>query len=140
MLALAEALRFWPAAGITSVAFAAAHYFSKPDETAADFVALTATGLFLCLTLLRTGDLRFAIGYHSMLDYAGLTVFGAPNSGNEGHVLADRLLATSISGPPWLTGGSLGVQASWLAPVITAILFGLFALTHRDPRGARERN
>lgn len=60
--------------------------------------------LLFCLTLRRTGDLRFAIGSHAASDFSGF-VYSVPVGGQ---FAQGRLLAASLRGPDWLTGGPAG--------------------------------
>ena len=133
-LTLATGMGFWPAAVLISALFAGVHYFFKPMENIADALSVGLIGVFLCLTLRRTGSLWWAIGFHFAFDYAALVVFGAPNTGNEGQSIADHLLASSWHGPDWLTGGPRGAEASLFVFVVIAALFVLFPRVYRTTR------
>jgi hypothetical protein len=126
LAALADGIGFWPASLVLSLVFAALHYFTKPMENVADALSVGLIGLFLCLTLRRTGNLWFAIGFHFAFDFAAIPFFGAPNTGNQGHPVDTRLLDSSFSGPDWLTGGARGIEASWLVFAVIAALFVFF--------------
>ena len=83
---------------------------------------------------LHAGEV-FAVGFHALFDYAALYIFGAPNSGNRGGTPIDtRLLSGTFHGPSWLTGGPLGVEASWLVFPVIALLFLFFDRIHRAVR------
>jgi uncharacterized protein len=131
LLTLAEAIGFWPAAIVLSLIFAGAHYFMKPMENIADALSVGLLGLFMSFTVLRTGAIWFAVGFHALFDYAAIFLFGAPNSGNGGHPIATKLLTGAYHGPAWLTGGPLGVEASWLVFPLIALLFVVFHFAHR---------
>ncbi len=136
-ITLASGMGFWPAAVLLSVGFGALHYFTKPHETLADATSVALIGLFLCLTLRRTGNIWFAVGYHAAFDYAALIVLASPNTGmgTGGERAVGHLLATTFPGPPWITGGACGMEASlFIFPVILA-LFALFH--HLYPGGGR---
>src|SRR5207244_40084 len=66
---LAQGMGFWPAAILISFLFGALHYFSKPYERWPDWASTGLLALLICLTLRRTGDLRFAIGFHAAFDF-----------------------------------------------------------------------
>jgi len=134
---LASGIGFWRAAALLSLVFGGLHYFLKPMENLADFASVGLIGLFLCLTLRRTGSLWFAVGFHAGFDYAALTVVGAPNTGNGGRPVGDHLLATTFTGPDWLTGGPRGIEASLLVFPVIAVLFVLF--DRRYPAAAAPR-
>ncbi|HKB78897.1 MAG TPA: CPBP family intramembrane glutamic endopeptidase [Thermoanaerobaculia bacterium] len=133
LITLGEAIGFWPAAIVISAIFAALHYFGKgPIENLADALSVGLLGLFMSFTVLRTGSIWFAVGFHALFDDAALYIFGAPNSGNhQGQPIATRLLSGGFHGPQWLTGGPLGVEASWLVFPVIALLFVVFHLLHR---------
>ena len=61
-----------------------------------------------------------------------LSLFGAPNTGNQGRPVSGHLLDGTFSGPDWLTGGVRGVEASGLVFIVIAAMFGLFHLRHRE--------
>jgi membrane protease YdiL (CAAX protease family) len=126
LFTLARGLGFWPGALLLSLYFGWIHYQEKPMETWLDFASVSLIGLFFCFTVRRTGDLWFAIGWHTTYNYGSLFVFGGPNTGNQGQPVAGHLLASSFHGPDWLTGGPMGPEASALIFVVIAALFALF--------------
>ena len=133
MFTLGDAIGIWPAAIVMTLIFSALHYFGKPHETVADALSVGLLGLFMAFTVIRTGSIWWAVGFHALFDYAALVLAGAPNTGNHGgQPLATRLLATSFHGKEWLTGGVTGIEASWLIfPVIAALFIG-FDRTHHS--------
>lgn len=134
---LARGMGFWPAAILMSVLFGALHFFLKPMENWVDATMVGLLGLFLCLTLQRTGNLRFAIGFHTGFDYVALNVLGAPNTGNDGKPIADHFLDTHFTGADWITGGPRGIEASAFMFVVIAALFAAALLRwRRTPRTA----
>ena len=133
LITLAEAVGFWPAAILLSALFGGLHYFLKPGENLADAFSVGLLGLFLCFTVLRTGAIWFAIGFHAVFDYAAIFIFGAPNSGNQGKPVATKLLTGGYHGAAWLTGGPLGVEASWLVFPVIALLFIGFSMLRYNP-------
>jgi membrane protease YdiL (CAAX protease family) len=136
-LLLGEAIGLWPAALVTSLIFALLHYFGKPGENLADALSVGLLGLFMAFTVMRTGSIWFAVGFHALFDYVALYVLGAPNSGNHaGQPLPTRLLTGGYHGPAWLTGGKLGIEASWLVFPIIAVLFIAFLFAPRKTQQA----
>ena len=103
-------------------------------ENLADALSVGLIGLFFCFTIRRTGNLWFAIGFHFAFDFAALSLFGAPNTGNQGRPVAGHLLDGTFSGPDWLTGGVRGAEASWLVFIVIAAMFVLFHMRHREAR------
>ncbi|HEY6867023.1 MAG TPA: type II CAAX endopeptidase family protein [Candidatus Eisenbacteria bacterium] len=135
---LTTGMGFWPGAILLSALFGAIHFFLKPMENVFDLASVSLLGLFLCLTLRRTGSLWFGIGFHFAFDWAALFVFGAPNTANEGKSVAGRLLDVHYTGPPWLTGGPLGIEASVMVFVVIAALYLLFNARYREKRWPAE--
>ena len=120
---LADGIGFWAAAILLSIGFGALHYFLKPHERWEDFVSTGLLGLFMCLTLRRTGSLAFAIGFHAAFDFANLFVWSGQNAGQ---YAVGHLLETRWQGPQWLTGGLLGPEASWMMFVVMVLMFSIF--------------
>jgi membrane protease YdiL (CAAX protease family) len=134
LFTLARGMRFWPGAILLSVFFGALHYFTKPMETWMDAVSVGLIGLFLCLTVRRTGDVWFAVGFHFTFNFTSMAVFGSPNTGNDGHPLSGHLLAGTFHGPAWLTGGPMGAEASAFVFPVIALLFLLLLRRFRTVR------
>lgn len=123
---LAQGMGFWPAAFLISFLFGALHYFTKPYERWPDWASTGLLALLICLTLKRTGDLRFAIGFHFAFDFGAIFVYSGPNGGQ---LAPDRLLTATFHGSDWLTGGKLGPEASlFVFPVIAAMFLGVHFL------------
>jgi uncharacterized protein len=120
LFSFSRRIRFWPAALFTSVVFGAAH-LGNPGENVLGILQVIAVGLLLCLTLRRTGNLWFALGFHAAWDWAETFFYGTPDSGVLG---VDRFLNSSVQGPNWLTGGSAGPEGS----VLVFFVFVLCAL------------
>ena len=125
---LTQGMGFWPAAFLISFLFGALHYFAKPYERWPDWASTGLIALLLCLTLRRTGDLRFAIGFHFAFDFGAIFVYSGPNGGQ---FAPDRLLTATFHGSDWLTGGKLGPEASLLVFPVIAAMFLAFHLLYR---------
>jgi uncharacterized protein len=128
---LATGIGFWPAAVLLSAVFGFVHLGSR-GESWVGGVSAGLFGLFLCLTLRRTGNLWFALGLHSGFIYGETFVYSVPNSGflSMGH-----LLNSSLHGPQWLTGGSVGPEASVMIFAVLALLFVSFDRFYRQGVG-----
>lgn len=125
---LTQGMGFWPAAFLISFLFGAVHYFTKPYERWPDWASTGLIALLLCLTLRRTGDLRFAIGFHAAFDFGAIFVYSGPNGGR---LAPDRLLTATFHGGDWLTGGKLGPEASLLVFPVIAAMFVAFHFLYR---------
>jgi membrane protease YdiL (CAAX protease family) len=113
---LTRGMGFWPAAIVTSLIFGLLHYGNQ-GETAVGLTSVVVVGLFFCFILRRTGSLWFAVGFHAAWDYGQTFVYGVADSGfpSVGHLFNSHFQA----GPKWLTGGTVGPEASWLVfPVL----------------------
>ena len=115
-----KAIGFWPASAVIAVVFAGIHYLLKAGENVSDVIALVSFSLLCCYSVLRTGNLWFAVGLHVAYDFVQLFVIGTPNGGQ---VPPGRLLDATFNGPAWLTGGSLGTEASWIAYPMDVLAF-----------------
>jgi membrane protease YdiL (CAAX protease family) len=119
---LATGMGFWPAAGLLSVIFAVMHT-GNPGETFIGLVAVAAIGLFFCLTLRRTGNLWFAVGFHASFDWGESYLYSVPDSGT---TVTGHLLNSSFHGSRWITGGTVGPEGSVLVYVVIALLWVAF--------------
>jgi membrane protease YdiL (CAAX protease family) len=119
---LSRGMYFWPAAALLSVAFGYIHG-GNAGESTTGLVATGLIGFFLCLTLRRTGDLWWAVGFHMAWDWGESYLYSVPDSGA---VLPGHLLNSSFHGPDWLTGGTVGPEGSYLVFVVIGALWVLF--------------
>ncbi|MGB9234331.1 MAG: type II CAAX endopeptidase family protein [Terriglobales bacterium] len=119
---LAKGMGFWPAAAMLSIIFGAIHGVN-PGEGPTGLIAVVAIGFFFCLTLRRTGNLWWAIGFHMAWDWGESYLYSVPDSGG---VARGRLLNSSLQGPSWLSGGTVGPEGSYLVFVVVAAVWVLF--------------
>jgi membrane protease YdiL (CAAX protease family) len=122
MFTLSQGIGFWPAALMLSTIFAALHFWN-PGETWIGLVAVAVIGLFFCLTLRRTGNLWFAVGFHASWDWGESYLYSVPDSGG---MVTGHLLHSSFHGSRWLTGGSVGPEGSVLLFVVIALTWVAF--------------
>jgi len=115
-----KSIGFWPATTLIALIFTAEHYFFKQGENIWDVITLISLSMLLSYTMLRTGTLWFAVGFHIAFDYMQLFVIGTPNGS---HLPVGRLLDVRFNGPAWLTGGVLGTEASFLMYPAIALLW-----------------
>jgi len=131
---LASGIGFWPAAFLMSGLFGLGHFFNS-NESALGSVAVVMFGLLLCLFLRRTGNLWCAVGFHLGYDW-GQMFFGVPDSGI---VPYHNLLGSTLSGPQWLTGGTVGPEASVLTPLALLVVALVFSRYYRGTRNQIQR-
>jgi membrane protease YdiL (CAAX protease family) len=115
-----KGIGFWPAAIVIALVFTADLYFYKTGENIWDVITLVSLSMLMCYTVLRTGTLWFAVGFHVAFDYMQLFLIGTPNGSN---IPVGRLLDVQFSGPDWLIGGVLGTEASFLMYPMIALLW-----------------
>lgn len=125
---LTESVGFWPAAILLSLGFGMLH-LENPGENWVGIFGAVAIGFFFCLTLRRTGNLWFAIGFHVAWDWGESYFYSVPDSGGKapGH-----LLRSSLQGPDWLTGGSAGPEGSVFLFVLLVLLWVVFIRVYRE--------
>lgn len=130
LFTLSTGVGFWPAAVLLSALFAVVH-LGNPGETWLGILNNGLIGLLFCLLLRRTGDLWMVVGVHAAWDWGETYLYGVANSGRtvEGH-----LFNSSISGPAWLAGGSVGPEGSVFC---TALLIALGFVACRLLREAK---
>jgi uncharacterized protein len=112
---LTTGLGFWPAALITCLLFAGGH-LSNPGENIIGVLEIVLIALFLCLALRRTGNLWFAIGWHMAFDWGESFFYSTPNSGIHA---TGHMLKASLMGSKWLSGGTVGPEASVFDLIVT---------------------
>jgi membrane protease YdiL (CAAX protease family) len=127
---LTTGIGFWPSAICLSLLFGAAHS-GNPGETKFGLFSVVLFGLLFCLFLRRTGNLWWAVGFHAGWDWGQTFFYGVADSG----LPADHSLFNSaFSGPRWITGGSVGPEASIFTVLVLAIVAILFHRAYREKR------
>lgn len=116
---LTTGIGFWPAALVLSGGFALIHLSNK-GENWVGAIGVFFAAMVLVLPLRRTGALWFSIGLHAGWDWTETFFFGVPDSGMQAH---GYLLNTSFSGSKWLTGGTVGPEASVVTLALLAVAF-----------------
>jgi membrane protease YdiL (CAAX protease family) len=127
---LSMGIGFWPSAFALSALFALAHV-GNGGETIAGLLSVVLFGLLFCLFLQRTGNLWFAVGFHAGWDWGQTFFYGVRDSGILPY---HNLFDSTFSGARWLTGGSVGPEASVFTPIVLLMAAILFAGLYRDTR------
>lgn len=123
---LARGIRFWPAALMLSGGFGLIHWRNGGEQWRG-LLAAALIGFFFCLTLRRTGNLWFAVGFHAAWDWGETFFYSVPDSGM---VSPGHLLSSSLRGADWLSGGSVGPEGSVVCFVVIAVTWIVFEKTH----------
>lgn len=119
---LSRGVGFWPAALLLSCAFGLIH-LRNGGEQWRGLLAAAFIGFFFCLTLRRTGNLWFAVGFHAAWDWGETFFYSVPDSGM---VAPGHLLSSSLRGADWLSGGSVGPEGSVLCFAVIALVWIVF--------------
>lgn len=127
---LTTGMGFWPSAVLLSALFGFAHA-SNPGESKAGLLSVVVFGLLFCLFLRRTGNLWWAVGFHAGWDWGQTFFYGVPDSGI---TATNNLFNSTLNGPAWLTGGTVGPEASAFAPIALLIVAIWFASRYRENR------
>jgi membrane protease YdiL (CAAX protease family) len=124
---LEQWLGTWLALASSALLFGFAHAFN-PGATPYSSLAITVeAGLLLGCAFMWTRRLWLPIGIHAAWNFTQGGIFGVAVSGNE----SQGLLQGELQGPPWLTGGAFGAEASVFALVFctaAAIVLCVLAL------------
>jgi hypothetical protein len=99
---------FWPTAIVLSITFGLVH-LTNQGENWVGAVSVILVGLLFAFTLKRSGNLWYAVGLHAGFDWAQSFLYSVPDSGE---LLRGHLSNAELRGPTWLTGGSVGPEAS----------------------------
>jgi len=130
---ICRAISFWPTAILSSAWFMYGHVGNE-GETVLGIIAAGLVGLALSYSLLKTGSLWFALGFHASWNFCQSFVFGFHDSGGKPPA---SLLSDTVNGSPLLTGGTTGPEASLL--VLPALLV-LLTIINRVATPACERS
>jgi uncharacterized protein len=125
---LTTGMGFWPTAILLSALFGLAHA-GNPGESKAGLLSVVLFGLLFCLFLRRTGNLWWAVGFHAGWDWGQTFFYGVADSGIPPY---HNLLGSVFNGPRWLTGGTVGPEASVFTPVVLGIVAILFTRVYRE--------
>lgn len=132
---LARGVGFWPAAITLSCAFGLTHLRNNGEHWPG-LIAAAFIGFFFCLTLRRTGNLWFAVGFHAAWDWGETFLYSVPDSGM---VSPGHLFSSSLRGPDWLSGGSVGPEGSVLCFVVVALVCVVFNKCYPSSRAALDK-
>jgi CAAX protease family protein len=125
---LSLGIGFWPAAIVSSVLFGLGHQGNSGEDWIGLF-NVGAFGLLACFLLRRTGNLWMPIGLHLAFDWGETYFYGVADSGQK---LPGHLLEPSLSGPGWLSGGTVGPEGSVLCTVLIVALWLVCAVWLRE--------
>jgi hypothetical protein len=108
---LSDGIGFWPSAVLLSALFGAVH-LGNPGEGWVGALSVMMFGIF-------------AIGFHAAIDYAETFIYSVPDSGM---LASTHLLNSSLHGPRWLSGGTIGPEGSVVDFALMLVAFFIVAL------------
>jgi hypothetical protein len=133
LFTLSSGMGFWPAAILMSIVFGAVHLLNTGENWMGG-LEIVIWALVMCLTVLRTGSMWFAVGYHAAGDFAETFLISVNDSGNAAR---GKLLHSTMHGPAWLTGGTVGPEASVFSYLSIALFALAFSLAVPQTRAER---
>lgn len=107
----------WTAILATSALFGLAHILNPGASWFSSFAIAVETGPLLAGIYMLTRNLWTAVGFHAAWNFAQGSIFGVPVSGGK----VSGLINATLAGPPLLTGGSFGLEASLFALAVGSI-------------------
>lgn len=127
---LEEWLGSWTALALSALLFGLLHILN-PNATllAAAAISIEA-GILLGALYMLTRRLWMAIGLHMAWNFTQGGIYGIPVSGLE----VEGLLFNTMQGPPLLTGGAFGAEAS-LPAIVVCTSLGLWVLYRAHRKG-----
>jgi len=125
---LTTGIGFWPSAFLISGLFGLAHAQNSGENLFGE-LSVVLFGLLFCLFLRRRGNLWWAVGFHLGYDWTETFFWGSPDSGL---LPTQNFLTSTFAGPKWLTGGSVGPEASVITPICLVIVAIVFSLVYRE--------
>lgn len=120
---LEELLGSWISLVMVAAIFGIAH-LSNPNATAFTTAFLVLGDVLLAAAFIYTRRLWLVWGIHFGWNLFQDGVFGMPNSGV---TKFPSWIQPEITGPEWLTGGSFGIEASYVT-VFLSLFVGIFIL------------
>jgi uncharacterized protein len=120
----------WAALGLSAALFGALHIGNPNATLLAAFAIAIEAGIMLAAIYMITRRLWAAMGLHFAWNFVQGGIYGIAVSGNA----TKGILIAKTSGPPLITGGAFGAEAS-LPAMIIATGAGIFMLVLAHKRG-----
>jgi len=112
----------WIALPCTLMLFAGVHLLND-NQTLGSVTLLMFSSLILIAPFILTRRLWLSWGFHAGWNFMQAGFFGLPDSG----ILFDGWIVSEVTGPEWVTGGAVGLEATYLS-VGTNFLVGIVIL------------
>jgi len=112
----------WVAILVSLLIFAFAH-IANPNQTLGSALFLVLSSIVLIAPFILTRRIWLSWGFHAGWNFMQAGVFGMANSG----IMFPGWMVTQVGGAEWLTGGAIGLEASYPA-LIADMSIGLVVL------------
>lgn len=122
---LMESMNKWAALGISALMFSVAHG-SNPGITSIAIANLLLAGMLLGINFIYTRNIWFAVFFHFSWNFSQGPVLGYPVSG----LPLQSVLQPELQGPWWLTGGTFGLEGSFITTCLFAVALLLFYVVY----------
>jgi membrane protease YdiL (CAAX protease family) len=116
-----ELLGSWFAFGIQAVLFGFAHIFNENATLFTSLAVIIVGGILLTSAFMYTHRIWLPMGIHTGWNYFQSAIFGMPNSGTP----YKGLIIPDVQGAQWFTGGSFGIEASYIA-ILLCLAAGIY--------------
>ena len=100
----------WISLFLSLMLFAGVHLFNEA-ETLATVSMLMLSSVILIAPFILTRRIWVSWGFHAAWNFMQAGVFGMANSG----ILFEGWIVSEFSGPEWITGGAIGLEATYLS-------------------------
>lgn len=116
-----ELLGTWFAFGIQVLFFGFSHVLNENATIFTSFAVVIIGGVLYTAAFMYKRRLWIVLGLHTGWNFLQSGVFGMPNSGSP----YEGLIIPSIQGKGWITGGSFGIEASYIA-ILLCLIVGVY--------------
>jgi hypothetical protein len=116
-----ELLGTWIALIIQAVLFGFAHMANDNSTLFTSFSVIIVGGIIYTGAFMYTRRIWLVLGLHAGWNYFQSGIFGMPNSGTA----YKGLIFPDIRGEEWITGGSWGIEASYMA-ILVVLIAGVY--------------
>ncbi len=116
-----ELLGSWFALGIQAVLFGFAHMYNENATLFTSFAVIIVGGILYTSAFMYTHRIWLPMGIHTGWNYFQSAIFGMPNSGTP----YKGLIIPDVQGAQWFTGGSFGIEASYIA-ILLCLAAGIY--------------
>jgi uncharacterized protein len=118
-----ELLGTWIAFGIQVLFFGFSHGLNENATIFTSFAVAIIGGVLYTAAFMYTRSLWIVLGLHTGWNFLQSGVFGMPNSGSP----YEGLIIPNLQGKEWITGGSFGIEGSYIA-ILLCLIVGVYFL------------